>query len=332
MLLLAVTPVLAQERPEVAEGRREFLEHRCIQCHGPTAAGDGPRHTSFIPPPANLTLVHDTPAMIASIIRKGIQGTAMPPNRVSDTELAELLAFVKAQPLDTFHQWAYPWGLRQITPPPTMAPALFLTTCAGCHGTAGDGRTAYALDDPHFWPKPANFHARNSQVGRSYHTITTGRRGTMMPPQVRNLTTQARWALARYVTSLFDPRSPDTIPTGPMQFYKNPYSPRNLAVVGRGEELYQLYCVGCHGERANGSFLAPRQTDRFWLYGGGTDNAAFMVETNGIPGKLIGSISIHDKFTFVEVPKEYAHDVLTIMKDNQIKGKRINIEPANTRR
>lgn len=52
----------------------------------------------------------------------------------------------------------------------------------------------------------------------------------------------------------------------------------------------------------------------------------------GIPGKLIGSISIHDKFTFVEVPKEYAHDVLSIMKDNQIKGKKINIEPANSKR
>jgi ATP-dependent RNA helicase DeaD len=53
---------------------------------------------------------------------------------------------------------------------------------------------------------------------------------------------------------------------------------------------------------------------------------------SGIPGKLIGSISIHDKFTFVEVPMEYAHEVLNSMKDNQIKGKRINIEPANSRR
>lgn len=51
----------------------------------------------------------------------------------------------------------------------------------------------------------------------------------------------------------------------------------------------------------------------------------------GIPGKLIGSIDIYDKYTFVEVPREYAGDVLKIMKDNQIKGKKINIEPANAR-
>lgn len=291
VLFLAATslfaPVLAQAPAEVAEGRREFLEHRCILCHGPTAAGDGPLHTSVIPPPANLTLVRDAPAMIASIVRNGIQGTAMPPNRVSDEELRELLAFVGAQPLDTFHQWAYPWSLRQAPPPVTMAPALFLTTCAGCHGASGSGRTAYAMNDPHFWPKPADFRARNSDPGRSYYTITFGRRGTMMPPQLGKLTEQARWALARYVSALFDPRSTATIPTGHMQFYKNPFRPGSAAVTRLGEENYQLYCVGCHGERANGSFLAPRQTDRAWLYGGGTDNAAFMVETKGIPGKLM---------------------------------------------
>jgi ATP-dependent RNA helicase DeaD len=49
----------------------------------------------------------------------------------------------------------------------------------------------------------------------------------------------------------------------------------------------------------------------------------------GMPGKLIGTIDIYDKYTFVEVPKEYAQEVLRNMKNNQIKGKTINIEPAN---
>lgn len=51
----------------------------------------------------------------------------------------------------------------------------------------------------------------------------------------------------------------------------------------------------------------------------------------GMPGKLIGSIDIYDKYTFVEVPREYAGEVINIMKNNQIKGKKINIEPANTK-
>jgi len=49
----------------------------------------------------------------------------------------------------------------------------------------------------------------------------------------------------------------------------------------------------------------------------------------GMPGKLIGSIDMYDKYTFVEVPKEYASQVIQVMKDAKIKGKSISIEPAN---
>lgn len=49
----------------------------------------------------------------------------------------------------------------------------------------------------------------------------------------------------------------------------------------------------------------------------------------GMPGKVIGSIDMYDKYTFVEVPKEYAADVIQVMKSVKIKGKSLNIEPAN---
>ncbi len=52
----------------------------------------------------------------------------------------------------------------------------------------------------------------------------------------------------------------------------------------------------------------------------------------GIKGKVIGAIDIFDKFTFVEVPKENAKEVMSIMKNSQIKGKKINIEPAKTKK
>lgn len=52
----------------------------------------------------------------------------------------------------------------------------------------------------------------------------------------------------------------------------------------------------------------------------------------GLSGKLIGTIDVYDKYTFVEVPKEYAKDVLKIMNNTQIKGKPINVEPANKKR
>ena len=51
----------------------------------------------------------------------------------------------------------------------------------------------------------------------------------------------------------------------------------------------------------------------------------------GMPGKLIGSIDMYDKYTFVEVPRENAAEVVQVMKSAKIKGKSINIEPANKR-
>ncbi len=50
-----------------------------------------------------------------------------------------------------------------------------------------------------------------------------------------------------------------------------------------------------------------------------------------IPGNLVGAIDLYDKYTFVEVPKENAADVLAAMKNVKIKGKTINIEPANAK-
>ena len=51
----------------------------------------------------------------------------------------------------------------------------------------------------------------------------------------------------------------------------------------------------------------------------------------GLPGKLIGKIDIHDKFSVVEVPSEYAHDVMTMMKNRYIKGNKVIVELADGR-
>ena len=50
-----------------------------------------------------------------------------------------------------------------------------------------------------------------------------------------------------------------------------------------------------------------------------------------IPGNIIGLINIYDKFTFVEVPKDTAERVLSVMHKNTIKGYKINVEPAKRR-
>ncbi len=57
-----------------------------------------------------------------------------------------------------------------------------------------------------------------------------------------------------------------------------------------------------------------------------------IAENTSLPEKLVGTINIFDKFTFVEVPHEYATEVLTSLKNTKINGRRINVEKANASR
>ncbi len=51
----------------------------------------------------------------------------------------------------------------------------------------------------------------------------------------------------------------------------------------------------------------------------------------GLPEKSIGAINIYDRFTFAEVPREYAAEVLISMKNSTLNGQRINIEKATSK-
>ena len=50
---------------------------------------------------------------------------------------------------------------------------------------------------------------------------------------------------------------------------------------------------------------------------------------SSISGDLVGAIDVHDQYTFVEVPKEVAKDVMYGMRHAKIKGKSVSMEPAN---
>ena len=50
---------------------------------------------------------------------------------------------------------------------------------------------------------------------------------------------------------------------------------------------------------------------------------------SGVPGKVVGTIDMYDKYTFVEVPREYAKEVLNAMNHVKIKGKAVAVEQAN---
>lgn len=54
-----------------------------------------------------------------------------------------------------------------------------------------------------------------------------------------------------------------------------------------------------------------------------------MSANTAVSGREIGKVNILDKYSFVEVPKEYVEDVLIGMKGKPIKGKDANVEVAN---
>lgn len=52
---------------------------------------------------------------------------------------------------------------------------------------------------------------------------------------------------------------------------------------------------------------------------------------SGIPESSIGHINIYEKFTFVEVPEDWANCVISCLHRQTVKGRRISVEPARGR-
>ncbi|MCL5769999.1 MAG: c-type cytochrome [Planctomycetes bacterium] len=294
----------AVDPPDANKGGQYYAKN-CVSCHGTTGAGDGPDHSKYMPPPANLTAIRNTGNMTSSIISGGIPGTAMRGFHVGN--MNNLQAFLGKMPLDSSQQWDLPWELQGKTAQQGLAETVYVTSCADCHGIAGDGKGFYAARNPGIWPKPSNFQAQSSDLGRIYYIITNGVPGTFMAPQAPKLSQETRWALAQYVGRFYNGKSGATLVRGSAdqasnKYYPltkdgnpaqntenivNPFNPGQTDIVGRGHTIALLYCAYCHGGEVDGTPIAPDLTDRRWLYGNGSDTAVFNVITNGIPGVLM---------------------------------------------
>lgn len=53
--------------------------------------------------------------------------------------------------------------------------------------------------------------------------------------------------------------------------------------LSKGQEIYSLNCVACHGQKGEGG-VGPNLTDEFWIHGGGIKNV-FTVVQDGVPAK-----------------------------------------------
>jgi ATP-dependent RNA helicase DeaD len=61
------------------------------------------------------------------------------------------------------------------------------------------------------------------------------------------------------------------------------------------------------------------------------DLVRVLAEESGIPENKIGSINIYEKFSFVEVPEDWANCVISCLHRQTIRGRRVSVEPARGR-
>ena len=122
-----VTNPLVKDKAAAEAGRNQF-NSGCAICHGPT--GQGGRGSRL----ADIERVQKMPdAKMFEIIREGVAGTQMPPSSLSETQIWQLVSFIRSLNLS---------AVEQDVPGDTAAgEALFFANghCSSCHMIRGRG-------------------------------------------------------------------------------------------------------------------------------------------------------------------------------------------------
>src|SRR5262249_48801148 len=88
--VVSVLPMAALLARQDVEAGRKVFESRCARCHG--ADGNG----GEMGPPIVLRLSTRDDGGLAELIHQGIPARGMPPNDVSDSDLSDLVRFLRS--------------------------------------------------------------------------------------------------------------------------------------------------------------------------------------------------------------------------------------------
>ena len=175
----ALDPYPAQP-PSLARGAAVFKE-QCIQCHGATGRGDGPkaRHLEG-PPPADLadrtSMTDVSPVDAYRKVTIGVAGTAMP-------EFEESLSAE-----DRWAVAAYIATLRTDDGTVRAGAILYAAKCANCHGATGGGDGPFAASIAVRLPALRDLAVQGPLTDRDLEQLVLhGKPGVPMPGVVRAL-------------------------------------------------------------------------------------------------------------------------------------------------
>jgi cytochrome c oxidase cbb3-type subunit 2 len=137
---------------------------------------------------------------------------------------------------------------------------VYARRCGGCHGEQGDGKGVAPADVLFTVAPPRDFTSgvdkfRLTPTGSVpldsdlYRTITTGIRGTAMPPWF-NLSEDDRWDVVHYIKT-FSPDFKDYPPEPPIVIPRPPAASAELVAQGR-RVFDEMKCWECHGREGRG--------------------------------------------------------------------------------
>ena len=227
----------------------EIFARQCADCHGATGRGDGPVAYLLDPKPRNfaagtfrvVSTANGVPSDddLLATLRRGMPGSAMPPwGHLPESDLRALVAEVRRLVVegsaadaqaddpelgrdealaDALDDYGTP-GPPAAVPPeaPRTADdlergrALYLKSCAACHGEDGRARVPVEKFDSEGYPIGARDFTRGIFKGGSRgediaRRVWIGMPGTPMPSLP--LKGDELWPLVRYVESLIDPQA-----------------------------------------------------------------------------------------------------------------------------
>jgi len=186
------------------EAGRTLYNNRCWPCHGSTGRGDGPAAPTLRPPPKDFTDPENLPSFtggyLYGVLSRGVPGTAMGAQALSEKEKWDVIAYVRS----LVRVGGGEADEDDHSPPsgdPRSGKEIYDKRCWACHGAAGagDGPAASAMIPPA--TRFTDFEAMEKKTPQEwFNAIQSGVPGTAMYPQ--RLTEPQAWDLVAYLRTL----------------------------------------------------------------------------------------------------------------------------------
>jgi mono/diheme cytochrome c family protein len=286
------------------QGGKAIYFKKCVWCHGPTGAGDGPGADRLWPRPRNFNagtfkIRHTgsgelpTEQDLFLTVTHGLPGSAMPAwgAILSDKERMQVVRFVRTELVkdrnftdkDTEEYHVIDFGKQVSSSKDSIEKGkqVFMTKgkCAECHGSEGRGDGNKTQKDEWGFPiLPADLHkCWNFRGNREdpynpkniFREVSTGLNGTPMPSFADVLSVEDRWNVANFAISLCPPRKIDPNTNKPIMDFvvKSTYNKGEIPTDFNNKEWVSTEAtyVGLAGQITEKPRNFVRLVDEVWV-------------------------------------------------------------------